>query len=106
MNDQDFLDQFERHTAFLRRNIPPDDIYAFAEQAVIAANYFLIRWREWVEVRDEMKKDPVVKRWVTNLVALRYAQENDLNVKFNLRFDKYDEDNNSWGPYIPDEDEA
>lgn len=85
--------KFEANIAYLKRNIPPDDIYMFAEETFMAALFFLHKWSEWVDINEEGKHDPVVKKWVCNIMGLLKCRDEGLDVDLDL----------DWGSVEPDE---
>ena len=76
--------KFEKNVEFLKRNVPPDDIYIFAEQTFMAAMFFMHKWTEWVELTDEAQKDPVVNKWVKNILGFQMFKDNDIDVQLDL----------------------
>jgi len=77
MNKEELLKKFEKNVQYLKNNIPPDDIYVFAEQTFMAAMYFLHGWSEWDDLNMVCKTDPIAKKWITNILALQKLK--DLN---------------------------
>jgi len=77
-------EKFEKNVEYLKRNIPPDDIYMFAEQTFMATLFFLHKWNEWVDINEEAQKDPVVKKWVTNIVGLQMCKDKEQEVQLDL----------------------
>jgi len=76
--------KFEKNVDYLKRNIPPDDIYMFSEQTFMAAMYFIHRWAEWVDLNEEAQQDPVTKKWLTNIFALQIMKDRDEDVSLDL----------------------
>lgn len=87
MDKEQFLKKFNNNVEYLRRNIPPDDIYEFCEQTAMAAVYFLRKWDEWIDMQDEMDSNPTSKKWIMNIGSLRIAQEENIDLDFDLRLD-------------------
>lgn len=92
MNHDEFRARFEKNVAYLERNIPPDDIYIFTEQTFMAAMFFLLKWREWVDIDDEMAKDPVVKKWVNNILCLETCKDNGIDLTLDLDLESLDDE--------------
>ncbi len=88
MNKDELLKKFEENVAYLKRNIPPDDIYVFAEQTFMAAMYFISKWGEWVELRDEANNDPVSRKWLVNILALQYMRKNGEDCTLDFKLDE------------------
>lgn len=84
MNKEDLLKKFEKNVDYLQRNIPPDDIYVFAEQTFMAALFFLHSWSEVVNLEQEMKEDPVVRKWINNILGFQAMKDKDQDVNIDL----------------------
>lgn len=86
MNREELKEKFEKNVEFLKRNVPPDDIYLFAEQTFMATLFFLHKWSEWVDINDECSKCPFAKKWVNNIVGLQMCKdkEQDVNLDLNM----------------------
>lgn len=80
------MKKFEANVAYLQRNVPPDDIYVFAEQTFLAAVFFITKWAEWVDVTEEMEKDPNIDKWVTNIVGFQMKKDLGVDVNLDLSF--------------------
>lgn len=79
MSNEEANKRYERKVSFLRKNIPPDDIYEFAEQALTCAEFFLSKWNDWVDINEECEKHRPVEMWVKNLVGLRILEKQGYN---------------------------
>lgn len=84
MNKEELKAKFEKNVEYLKRNVPPDDIYLFAEQTFMATLFFLHKWSEWVDVNEECLADPVAKKWVTNIIGLQMAKDKEIDVNLDL----------------------
>jgi len=84
MNKEEIRKKFEENVLYLKRNIPPDDIYMFSEQTFMAAMYFMHRWAEWVDLREEALKDLVAKKWMINIMALAMAKDQNQDMTLDL----------------------
>ncbi len=81
MNEQDkkkYLDKFKKNVDWLRANVPRDDIYEFAEQALMASDYFLVKLNECVDITKEIEKDKILGVWMTNILGLRFVRNNNI----------------------------
>ncbi len=78
---------FEKNVEYLKRNIPEDEIYEFAEQTFMAAVYFIYRWNDWVDINEECLKDEIAKKWVTNIMALLRCKEKNIDIDLDLDLD-------------------
>ena len=84
LSKEELLKKFEKHVEYLRRNIPPDDIYIFTEQTFMAALFFLKKWSEWADITEEMAKCPVTAKWVTNILSLQALRDREEDVHLDL----------------------
>ncbi len=84
MNKDEVREMFEKNVQYLKRNIPPDDIYMFSEQTFMACVFFIHRWSEWVDLREEGVKCPVTRKWLTNILSLKLAKEEGIDVDLDL----------------------
>jgi len=80
MTQEELQKKFDDNVAWMQRNVPPDDIYLFAEQTKMAAAYFIRRWAEWVDIAEEAKKDPVANLWLNNISGLVYLQDHHMDI--------------------------
>lgn len=93
MNQEEMRVKFEENVQYLQRNIPPDDIYIFAEQTYMATLFFLKRWSSLVDIEEEMQKDFVTKKWVTNIMALLHLRDNKIEMQLDLDLKSIEECN-------------
>jgi len=84
--------EFEKNVDFLRRNIPPDDIYMFAEQVFAASLYFLKKWNEGKNMREEFEDDEACKLWVQNIVTIHLSRQLGQDVSLDLLLREGDEE--------------
>ncbi len=80
MNKEEMKAKLEKNVEYLRRNIPPDDIYLFCEHVFTASVFFLHKWSCLVDLNEECARNPVVKRWVTNIINFQKCKEQELDV--------------------------
>ncbi len=92
MDKREFQTKFEKNVAYLRHNIPPDDIYEFAEQTFMAAQYFLFRWQEWVDLPEEMEKEKMADVWIRNIIGFSKVRDSGEDVQLDLKLGDPDED--------------
>jgi hypothetical protein len=72
MNDEEKeIEEFNKNVEWLRKNVAPDDIYEFAEQALMAADFFIVRLGEWIDLIEESKKDKLLEGWLKNSLVIR-----------------------------------
>lgn len=92
MDKDELKIKFYNNVKFLERNVPPDDIYIFAEQTHMAALYFLHKWSEWADIEEECHKDPIARKWVCNIMGLQKCKDDELDVNLDLDIGSVDED--------------
>lgn len=81
---EEFDKKFESRVKWLQKNVAPDDIYPFAQQALLAAEYFIYRLSDAVDLGAAMEKDKTVKEWVTNILGIRRAHDIELDFVVNI----------------------
>ena len=91
MNKEELLKKFEKNVQYLKNNIPPDDIYAFAEQTFMAAMYFLHKWAEWDDLNEFAKHDPIAKKWIINITALQILKDRNDPVDLDLGLEEMED---------------
>jgi hypothetical protein len=73
---EEIIKAYEEDITYLQRNIPPDDIYQFAQQLLVGSLFFLEKWSDWVTIDEEMEKCPETDKWVRNIVNFYVRQQN------------------------------
>lgn len=84
--DERLIEQYKSDVEWLKRNIPPEQIYDFAEQSLMAATFFLAQWDDWVDLDEECDKSPVAKAWISNVLKLRHARQLGIDEKISTDF--------------------
>lgn len=79
-----FINKFEERVEWLQRNIAPDDIYAFAQQALLGAEFMIYKYNEEVNIGIEMEKDSVLKDWVSNIMSVKTLFDSKKDVKVDI----------------------
>ena len=92
MNKQEIRDKFEANVAYLRRNIPPDDIYMFAEQTLMATIFFIHKWSDCEET-EVILDDPIAVKWLGNILGFLDARDKGQDLTLDLDLKSVDEDN-------------
>ncbi len=87
MNKEELKAMYEKNVEYLKRNIPPDEIYEFAEQTYMATLYFLSKWSDWEDVNQVCQDDPVASKWVRNIMSLLKCREMGMDVDFIISFE-------------------
>lgn len=91
MNKQQFKERFEKNVAYLKRNVPPDDIYMFTEQTFMAAMFFINKWAEWVDINEEAKRDPIAERWLKNIIDFETMKMEGVDIHLDLDVEQMEE---------------
>ena len=84
MNKDELKAEFEKNVDYLRRNIPPDDIYLFCEQTFMAAMFFMKKWSDWEDINDVCKNDIISRKWISNIIGLHVCREKNLDITLDL----------------------
>ena len=92
MDKKKLLEKFEKNVLYLRRNIPPDDIYMFAEQTYMAAMFFLYKWSDHVDIQKEMDRDEPTNVWVSNLLTLQELRDKNADISLEVKYNEDDEE--------------
>ena len=92
MNKQQMREKFFENIEYLQRNIPPDDIYVFAEETFMAALFFLYKWSKLENIQEQCENDLVSRKWVNNILSLQRAREERLDVTLDLGVESVDDE--------------
>lgn len=71
----DFEEKFEKEMTWLRENVEEDEIYEFAFRSFLAAEYFLWKWSQWVDLHEEKDKDKIAEVLMKNIMSVRFLIE-------------------------------
>lgn len=86
------LEEFQRNVAWLHKSVPRDDIYDFAEQTLMACDFFIYKLGEYVNINDEAEKDEILGQWFRNVVTMRFLAENDIEGIVDVSFQDEEEE--------------
>lgn len=89
------FDTFDKSVKWLRRVVPPDDIYDFAEQALLACDYFIHKLKELTDLPSEQAKDKILNGWLRNVMGMRVLKEQVYDGIISVSMKVIDEDSNS-----------
>lgn len=92
MNKEELKEKFEKNVEYLKKVVPPDDIYLFSEQTFMAALFFLKKWSEKTSITEEMLRDPITDKWVTNILGFLECKEKDLDINLDLNMQSIEEE--------------
>lgn len=73
--DKILLQNYRKQVEWLMQRVPRDDIYDFAQQMIISAEYILAALGEHADVQKIMDNDPVMKQWIDNVMSIHFMKE-------------------------------
>ncbi len=91
MNKEEMRAKFEENVAYLKRNVPPDDIYMFTEQTLMAAMFFIYKWSDHVDLNEEADKDETARKWLSNILKFQEMKNTNQDIQLDLNLDSVDE---------------
>lgn len=91
MDKHELMKKFEQNVAYLQRNIPPDDIYLFAEETLMAALYFMHLWSKQEDINAVCKENLVARKYVSNILGLQRLRDQEVDVNLDLSIEAMDE---------------
>ena len=96
MNKEEIKKKFEENVEYLRKNIPPDDIYMFTEQTFMACLYFLKQWSKHADINAICQDDLIARKYVVNIMGLLKCRELNIDLTLDLDLDSVegDDENN------------
>lgn len=87
MDKAHITDKFEANVRYLRKVVPPDDIYMYAELNFMAALYFLHNWSDLEDLNEKMESCDVAKAWISNIMLTLKARSEGDESPFKLELD-------------------
>ena len=81
-------ENYRKSVRWLRRSIPPDDIYDFTEQCLASCEYLIKKICDLSDITEEVKKDKILAKWIQNVINIRKLQDNgakgiiDVSIRF------------------------
>jgi hypothetical protein len=75
VDESEFAKKFRQDVDWIHANIPPDDIYVFAHQSFLAAEYFLWRWSQWESIVEDAQKNEMTNLWVQNIIGIKVLRD-------------------------------
>jgi len=86
-------ERLNRNINFLKRNFSTVEIYAFAEQCLMGAEFFLMHWSQWEDLPEYCKTHRHANVWVQNILKMRKLQELNSPDKIKINLDMFHENN-------------
>lgn len=90
MEKEELKAQFEKNVSYLQKTIPPDDIYIFAEQTLMASVFFIRKLGEYTDLQTLAEEDAVFRKWLTNVGSFYTAQLREIDMTLDLKMDDLD----------------
>lgn len=75
---------YKKSVEWLRQCVPPDDIYEFAEQALMACDCFLTKLNENTTILPLLMEDKNFAIHVNNILGIRLMKQDGVIVILNL----------------------
>ena len=92
MDKRELIKKYDENVAWLRRNIPPDDIYDFAEQTYMAALFFLKLASSDDRFLTLLRECPVTRKWSQNICGLLKVREEGIDCPIDMKLEIVDDD--------------
>lgn len=86
VDKEKLLRSFEICVTWLRNNIPPDDIYEFAQQMLLACVVFIRDFEDSEDFNKKMHENVALRIWYTNVAKLLESQIKGVSININLDF--------------------
>jgi len=86
MSEEHDEEMFEKNVQYLAKQIPPDDIYIFAEGLLAMSYYFLRQWGKYTDIQEECDEDEITYTYVVNLLRYFYSRDMEMEVKYRMGF--------------------
>jgi len=64
----------------------------FAEQTFMAAMFFLHKWSDWIDIKEECSDDPISKKWISNIVGLQMCKDQEMDITLDLDMKSIEEE--------------
>ena len=77
------LDDYREEVDWLRHRVPMDDIYEFAQQLRMSAEFFMGKLMMKTDIIEDAKKDNILAMHVRNLTSLHAMQRDNYNGSIN-----------------------
>jgi hypothetical protein len=77
------LAEYANQVKWLRERVPPDDIYDFAQQLLVAAEYFISVMDEEMELEEAILRDPALDHWIANVLSVEMMKREGFKATIN-----------------------
>lgn len=74
-DEKKLIEEYRRHVDWLRQRVPRDDVYDFAQQMILSAEYILAELGKHADIQKIMHKDPVMRQWIENVMSIHFMKE-------------------------------
>lgn len=88
MDKEEHNKKFESNIEYIRKNIPPDDIYLFAELCLMSACFFLGKWNEFEDLQKVIDQDRLASKYIKNITSFRMMQDAGIGIDIDFGLDK------------------
>ncbi len=90
------MEEYKADVKWLREHVARDDIYDFAQQAIMAGMYFIGKLKDVIDVQSECENDEQFANYCKNFLAIIKMKKSGTNQMLDMGFvvQEY-EDNNS-----------
>jgi len=92
MDKRELIKKYDENVAWLRRNIPPDDIYDFAEQTYMAALFFLKLASSDDRFLTLLQECHVTRKWSQNICGLLQIREQGIDCPIDMKLEIAEDD--------------
>mgnify|MGYP001594441202 CR=1 FL=1 len=77
-------EDYVKNVQWLRDHVPRDDVYDFAQQTIMAGEYFIARLHEVIDLPRLMVEDEVLAFWVQNICSLQRLKDENFTGILNV----------------------
>lgn len=84
MNEEELDNRLEKDVAYLQRNIAPDDIYLFTQNALLANYLLAYEFMKLVGAENYYKLPKITRNCIRNISYFKHHQENDIEIEIDL----------------------
>jgi len=79
------LNLIEKDVQFIKKTIPPDDIYMFATQVFWFAELFICELYKYPDFEEKVNSDKALNKAVHNICSFGIAMEDDKKISLDMR---------------------